>query len=126
MKKAGIMALIGVVLGGVELGAAGLLSGVWNMAPFEDIAFLLGLITLLIGLLGMFGVSRSHAGMAVSPANANAQTAFASQVAFEEQKTLDKLSGSVKSRLNSFSLSSLIFLAAAVIVWIGFGISVVL
>ena len=69
MKKALKMAIIGAVLGGVELGAAGLLSGVGKLATFEDIAFLLGIFTLLIGLLGMFGVTRSHAGAAVSPGN---------------------------------------------------------
>ena len=124
MKKALKMAIIGAVLGGVELGASGLLSGVGKLAPFEDIAFLLGIFTLLIGLLGMFGVTRSHAGAAVSPGNANAQMAFASQVAFEEQRTLDKLSGSVKHRLNGFSVTSLLFLVAAVVTFAGFGVSV--
>lgn len=123
MKKAWKMAGAGVILGCVELGAAGLLAGVWKVGTFEDTAFLLGIATLVVGLFALFGVSRLRTGAMVSGSNANAQTAFASQVAFEEQSTLSKLPQSVKTKMASFSVGSLVFFVGAAVNFVGFGIS---
>lgn len=123
MKKAWKMAVIGVILGGVELGVAGLLAGVWKMGSFEDNAFLLGIATLVVGLFALFGVSRLRTGAMVSGSNANAQTAFAAHVTFEEERTLSKLPQSVKAKMAGFSVGSLVFFVAAVVTFVGFGIS---
>lgn len=123
MKKIGKILILGVVLGGLELAAAGILSGVARVASFEDSAFLLGLATLVVGLLSLFGVSRLRTGAAVSGYNANAQTAFAAQVAFEEQKLLSKMPPSARTRMSRVSSVSLGILLGAVITWAGFGIS---
>ena len=123
MKKGWKILIVGLVLGGLELGAAGILSGVAKVSGFEDAAFLLGLVTLMVGLLAMFGVSRVHGGASVSGANAVAQTAFACQVAFEEQRILSKMTSGARSRLSRVSTGSLALLVAAVVVWMGFGIS---
>ena len=123
MKKLKKILIIGVVVGGVELAASGILSGVARVASFEDSAFLLGLATLVVGLLSLFGVSRLRTGAAVSGYNANAQTAFAAQVAFEEQRMLSKMPSSARTRMSRVSSISLGILLGAVIAWAGFGIS---
>lgn len=123
MKKAGKMAVVGVVLGVLELGIAVLLANVWKVGAFEDAAFLLGLVTLIIGLFALFGVSRLRTGVSASPFNANAQAAVASQTAFEEQRTLEKISSAARARLAGLAVESILFFAAAAVVFAGFGVS---
>ena len=57
---------IGLLLGALELGAAGLLAGVGRLASFTDLAFGLGVATLLFGLLLLLGGRHRH-GEPVQP-----------------------------------------------------------
>ena len=123
MKKGWKILIVGLVLGGAELGAAAILSGVAKVASFEDAAFLLGLATFVVGLLSMFGVSRVRTGASAWGPNANAQGAFMANAAFEEQRMLNKMSSGARRQLSRFSVGSLALLLAAVIAWSGFGIS---
>lgn len=123
MKKVGKMLILGALLGAVELGAAGILSGAVKLVSFEDAAFLLGLSTLVVGLLSLFGGARTHGAAAVSGCNANAQTAFSAQVAFEEQRMTEKMSSATRSRLSRVPVGSAALLAAAAVTWIGFAVS---
>lgn len=56
---------------------------------FQDMAFFLGLIGLLLGLISLTrGGRSSHASTACTPYNATAQTAFSTQAAYQDQKTM--------------------------------------
>ena len=123
MKKAGKMAVVGAVIGVLELGIAALLTNVWKVGAFEDTAFLLGLVTLIIGLFALLGVSRLRTGVSAGSFNANAQAAVASQTAFEEQRTLEKIPSAARARLAGLAVESILFFAAAAVVFAGFGVS---
>ena len=79
---------IGLLIGAVELGAAGLLAGVGRLASFTDLAFGLGVATLLFGLLLLLGGRhRVQAGMGtVNLFSPTASTAFQAQVSYDEAK----------------------------------------
>lgn len=79
---------IGLLLGALELGAAGLLAGVGRLASFTDLAFGLGVATLLFGLLLLLGGRhRVQAGMGtVNLFSPTASTAFQAQVSYDEAK----------------------------------------
>lgn len=115
------LCIIGVVIGLLELAAISGISILWKVGSFEDMAFIFGLGTLLIGLLALFGTKRVHSGMNIFPENSVAQTSFQTDITFREAnlvKKLPRLSGELKKTL-------VLFIAAAV-VFIGFGISLIL
>lgn len=122
MKQLGKSLLIGLLAGAVELAAAGLLAGVGKAASFEDLAFGLGIATLVVALLSVFTVRRVQSGMNMHPGNAAAQSAFTTQVAFDEAKAVKKL----PAALSGAWVKSLAIFAAAAVTLAGFGISLAL
>lgn len=106
MKQLGKSLLLGLLAGAVELAAAGLLAGVGKAASFEDLAFGLGIATLVVALLSVFTVRRVQSGMNVHPGNAAAQSAFTTQVAFDEAKTVKKLPAALSGAWSSLWPSS--------------------
>lgn len=105
MKQLGKSLLIGLLAGAVEL-AAGLLAGVGKAASFEDLAFGLGIATLIVALFSVFTVRRVQSGMNMHPGNAAAQSAFTTQVAFDEAKTVKKLPAALSGAWSSLWPSS--------------------
>lgn len=119
MKSWKKVLLIGGIAGVAELVIAGVLGSRWEGSGFTDVAFVLGLLTFLVGLLGLFRVGRLRTGGVVNPGNANAQAAFAAQVTFEEQKLLSK----AKQRASFLNANAVAILLAGVITLVGFGVS---
>ncbi len=112
---------IGLLLGALELGAAGLLAGVGRLASFTDLAFGLGVATLLFGLLFLLGGRhRVQAGMGtVNLFSPTASTAFQAQVSYDEAKTAKMPA----QPLDGFLVKLLAVFVAAAVVLAGFGVS---
>ena len=94
------------------------------MGDFENLIFFLGIAALALGLLVFFGSrKRVWSGVAGHPENVTAQTAFAMQVAFEEERMLAKAGRRAAGYVNTGALP---FFLAAVVCFAGFGVSLLL
>ena len=60
--KAFKLIVLGIGIGIIELIVITILSTVWKVAAFEDVAFGFGVATLLLGMLALFGNKRVHTG----------------------------------------------------------------
>lgn len=121
MGKLRVRLAAGILLGGALLLLGWLLDTVWQVGKLEDNLFFLGIAALVVGLFALIRVSRVYtAGTAMSPGNVNAQTAFAMEVAFEEERMLRRAGRRAARYATSGALP---FLLAAVICFAGFGVS---
>ena len=110
---------IGLLLGALELGAAGLLAGVGRLASFTDLAFGLGVATLLFGLLLLLGGRHRVQAGTVNLFSPTASTAFQAQVSYDEAKTAKMPA----QPLDGFLVKLLAVFVAAAVVLAGFGVS---
>lgn len=121
MKRFLKPALAGAALGGVELVAAAILAG-GAVPAFENWSCGLGVGTLLVGLLVLFGGRRAQAGMNISPTNAGAQSAFGAQIAFDEARAL----GKSRPAPAGYLVWTAVFFVGALVTLAGFGVSLLL
>lgn len=112
--------ILGIGIGIIELIVIIIISTVWKIATFENLAFGFGVVTLLLGMLALFGDKRVRTGMNMFPGNSVAQSSFQSDVTFQETKLVKKMSSLPYRVRNTLP----IFIAAAT-VFIGFGVSLV-
>lgn len=115
------LCILGIVIGILELILIVIISNVWAVAIFEDVAFGFGIGTLILGLFALIGTKRVHTGMNISPDNSVAQSSFQADIAFQETKLLKSV-----PRLPAGLMRTIPIFIAAAVVFIGFGISIII
>ncbi len=120
MRKAGIYLLVGVIAGCVELAVCWFLAYRAEIAAFVDVTFFVGLFTLLLGGMALFRSVRTQGSGLGNPYNDVPQVAMNAQTAFDEIRSVGRISREGWGRLLGASLGSIGIFAAAAVVWIGF------